>query len=107
MEQHNYKFLNYKTYAKFLEDLNASKIRTDAIVFIQENLRIWARGKEYICGGPGNAFVSDGSFLFKDISGNDIFTARINGNTISLTDSNNVSLSIDVVTPADLDAFSA
>ena len=102
MEQHNYKFLNYKTYAKFQQDLQNSLIRPDAIVFIQENLRIWARGKEYICSGPGSANASGNSFVFKDSFGNNIFTAQINGNTFALTDADGSSFSVDMVTREEL-----
>ena len=57
MEKINYRFLNYKHYSKFLEDLNNNKVREDAIVFIQDNLRIWARGKEYFCDGSATSIV--------------------------------------------------
>lgn len=45
------RFLNYKEYDNFQRDLNDGKISEDSIVFIQDVLRIWARGKEYVCSG--------------------------------------------------------
>lgn len=48
MEKINFRFLNYKHYDTFKNDLEVKKIiRDDSIVFIQDKLRIWARGKEY------------------------------------------------------------
>ena len=54
MEKINYRFLNYKRYNKFLDDLRDNKVREDSIVFVQDELHpcIWARGKEYVCEGP-------------------------------------------------------
>ena len=52
MEQINYRFLSYKTYNKFREDLAEGKIRNDSIAFVKDKLCIWAHGKEYVCDGP-------------------------------------------------------
>lgn len=54
MEQHNkyqYRFLNYRHYDRFREDLQNGLIDDKSIVFVQDpnKLRIWARGQEYVC----------------------------------------------------------
>lgn len=47
----NRRFLNYKHYQSFLDDLNNGQILRDAIVFIQDESHpcIWTHGKEYLC----------------------------------------------------------
>ena len=89
MEKINFRFLNYKHYNKFLQDLAQDKVREDAIVFIQDKLRIWARGKEYVCNGVGDASLENGVLSFRDSLNNPVFKLRLNGNTISVIDSNN------------------
>jgi hypothetical protein len=42
------RFLNYKKYDNFQQDLTNGNIPEDAIVFIQDKGCIWARGKEYL-----------------------------------------------------------
>ena len=61
MEKINYRFLNYKRYNKFLDDLRDNKVREDAIVFVQDELHpcIWARGKEYVCEGPFSSTLDE------------------------------------------------
>ena len=41
------KFLNYKKYDNFIEDLQNNRVDKEAIVFIQDKRCIWARGVEY------------------------------------------------------------
>ena len=89
MEKLNYKFLNYKKYSNFINDLRSNKINNNSIVFIQDNLRIWARGKEYVCNGVGDASLENGVLSFRDSLNNPVFKLRLNGNTISVIDSNN------------------
>ena len=85
MEKINYRFLNYKYYNKFISDLNDKKIREDSIVFIQDNLRIWARGKEYVCNGPYTSNISDiDGLVVKDGTGNVLLKISPNENGIIL-----------------------
>lgn len=87
MEKINYRFLNYKRYSKFLEDLNNNKVREDAIVFIQDNLRIWARGKEYVCDGPSNTKVAGDTLTFTNGLDNTVMSIHSANGTITFTDS--------------------
>ena len=87
MEKINYRFLNYKRYSKFLEDLNNNKVREDAIVFIQDNLRIWARGKEYVCDGPSNTKVAGDTLTFTNGLDNTAMSIHSANGTITFTDS--------------------
>jgi len=95
MEKINYRFLNYKRYSKFLEDLNTDvseqrpygNIREDAIVFIQDNLRIWARGNEYVCDGPSATRIDSDTLTFKNGVNNTVMTIRSADGTITFTDS--------------------
>lgn len=51
----NYRFLNYKKYSTFEQDL--PQISDDSIVFIQDKSCIWARGHLYRCKGTENDFT--------------------------------------------------
>ena len=88
MEQLNYRFLNYKHYNSFLNDLNDEKIRQDSIVFIQDKPCIWARGKEYVCDGPNTADIQNGTFTFKNGKDEIIFSASQKDGVMTLTDGN-------------------
>ena len=81
MEKINNIFLNYKTYNAFQRDLNAGKISPNSIAFIQDNLRIWAHGKEYACNGLTIQNTGQGSMKFVDAFGNTVLTlsADLNG----------------------------
>ena len=105
MEKLNYKFLNYKKYSNFINDLNNNKINNNSIVFIQDNLRIWARGKEYVCNGVGDASLENGVLSFRDSLNNPVFKLRLNGNTISVIDSNNSVCSMQVVLSGEMEQF--
>ena len=83
----NHRFLNYKHYDNFLRDKN--NIHGDAIVFIQDKLRIWARGKEYICSGPGSSTLDSRVLSFSNGS-EDLFKISLGNNSITLEDSNGV-----------------
>lgn len=87
MEKINFRFLNYKHYNKFLQDLAQDKVREDAIVFIQDKLRIWARGKEYACDGQHVANVEGDTLIFKNILDDVTFTLSQSNGTITFTDS--------------------
>lgn len=93
MEKINYRFLNYKHYSKFLEDFNNDKIREDAIVFIQDNLHIWARGKEYVCDGPSKSKIQDNVLTFKNGTDNTIMSISSADGSITFTDSDGRTLS--------------
>ena len=84
MEQKQYRFYNYKTYQAFQRDLDS--IPKDAIVFIQDKLRIWTHGKEYVCDGPNTADIQNGTFTFKNGKDEIIFSASQKDGTITLTD---------------------
>lgn len=86
----NFRFLSYSKYKNFYEDLHNQdfidaghkygKIREDAIVFIKDKLRIWARGQEYACNAPiGPTWTEDG-MEFRDLNGNVIFKLYMNEN---------------------------
>lgn len=105
MEKINYRFLNYKRYNKFLEDLNNNKVREDAIVFIQDNLRIWARGKEYICNGVSDTELNRGILTFKDGQNNVKFTISITDNSISVQDTDGNTRTINVVSSSEMQSF--
>ena len=79
-----YRFYNYKTYQAFQRDLDS--IPKDAIVFIQDKLRIWTHGKEYVCDGPNTADIQNGTFTFKNGKDEIIFSASQKDGTITLTD---------------------
>lgn len=81
------RFLNYRTYNAFKADLDNQEISDESIVFIQENLRIWAHGKEYVCDGPYSADVANGTLTFKNGNDTIIFTISQNDGTIEFTDS--------------------
>lgn len=53
--KYKFRFLNYKKYTYFEQDLNDNKIPLDAIVFVQDRHIIWAHGTEYIC----NVYMRD------------------------------------------------
>lgn len=102
MEKINYRFLNYKHYNTFKQDLTNGRIRQDAIVFIQDKLRIWARGKEYICNGVDSTQLNDSTLTFKDALGNNVFTLNIDGNLLNITDTAGNVYSKQIVIPDDL-----
>jgi hypothetical protein len=89
MEKINRRLLNYKYYSKFLQDRTNGRIPndSDAIVFIQDVCRIWARGKEYVCTGSGNSYIDGKDLKFVDGLNKVIFTLNFNGNDITITDS--------------------
>lgn len=80
MEKINNIFLNYKTYNAFQRDLNAGKISPNSIAFIQDNLRIWAHGKEYACNGLSIQNTGQGSMKFVDALGNTVLTLSADPN---------------------------
>lgn len=80
MEKINNIFLNYKTYNAFQRDLNAGKISPNSIAFIQDNLRIWAHGKEYACNGLSIQNTGQGSMEFVDALGNTVLTLSADPN---------------------------
>lgn len=82
----NRKFLNYKTYNAFLAEKN--QIPQDSIVFIQDKLCIWARGKEYICDGQYTADAGRQSLKFKNGNDKVVFSITIDDRTLTLTDTN-------------------
>lgn len=89
MEQINYKFLNYLSYEVFKRDLENNVIREDSLVFIQDVLRIWARGKEYVCSGLTGSITPTedgvGSVItLQDAFGNSWTTTVTNKSTIDL-----------------------
>lgn len=79
-----YRFYNYKTYQAFQRDFD--NIPKDAIVFIQDKLRIWTHGKEYVCDGPNTADIQNGTFTFKNGKDEIIFSISQKDGTITLTD---------------------
>lgn len=81
----NYRFLNYKKYSTFEQDL--SQISDDSIVFIQDKSCIWARGHLYQCEGAGDANLNNGTLVFKDGLGDVVFTITLEGSDIILRDS--------------------
>ena len=88
MKTINFRFLNYKKYDKFKYDLATSdKIREGDIVFIQDALRIWARGKEYVCDGPSSTKVESDTLTFKNGTDDTVMTIRSADGTITFTDS--------------------
>lgn len=66
-----YRFYNYKTYQAFQRDLK--DIPNDAIVFIQDKLRIWTHNKEYVCDGPYTTDVDDNTLTFKNSLDDEVF----------------------------------
>lgn len=105
MEKINYRFLNYKRYSKFLEDLNNNKVREDAIVFIQDNLRIWARGKEYVCDGPSATKIKQDTLTFTNGTDNTVMTIRSADGALILTDSDGRTISTTYVLDENFQAF--
>ena len=88
MKTINYRFLNYKNYDRFKQDLATSdKIREGDIVFIQDALRIWARGNEYVCDGPSATRIDSDTLTFKNGVDNTVMTIRSADGTITFTDS--------------------
>lgn len=55
------RFLNYKEYENFKQDLANGKISEDSIVFIQDKHCIWARGEEY--GGDTAKVCSEAEYI--------------------------------------------
>ena len=88
MEKINFRFLNYKKYDTFTRDLSQGKVREDAIVFIQDKLRIWARGKEYVCDGSLIPDASQSSITFKNNTDDTILTLSQQDGTITFRDGN-------------------
>lgn len=84
----NRRFLNYKHYQSFLNDLNNGQILRDAIVFIQDESHpcIWTHGKEYICN-VGKSYLNSGKLVFDDGLGNSLFAIEQEDGTITITDS--------------------
>ena len=81
----NYRFLNYKHYKTFQDELN--QISDDSIVFIQDECCIWARGQLYRCGGgSGTATLDSHTLNFVDDHGNLEFTIMQDGNDLVLRD---------------------
>lgn len=86
----NFRFLNYSKYKNFYDDLHNQefveaghkygKIREDAIVFIKDKLRIWARGQEYACNGTEGPTWTEDGMEFRDLNGNVIFKLYMNEN---------------------------
>ena len=94
MKTINFRFLHYKKYDKFKQDLTTSdKIKEGDIVFIQDALRIWARGKEYVCDGPSSTNVESDTLTFKNGTDNTVMTIRSADGTITFTDSTGKTLS--------------
>jgi hypothetical protein len=73
-EKIKYKFLNYQYYSAFRRDLDSGRILDDAIVFIKDVRRIWARGTEYTCNTQVK--VQDGSIIISDADGNVILNEQ-------------------------------
>lgn len=80
----NYRFLNYKHYKTFQDELD--QINDDSIVFIQDECCIWARGQLYRCGGTGTATLDSHTLNFVDDRGNLEFTIMQDGNDLVLKD---------------------
>lgn len=81
----NYRFLNYKHYKTFQDELD--QISDDSIVFIQDECCIWARGQLYRCGGgSGTATLDSHTLNFVDDHGNLEFTIMQDGNDLVLKD---------------------
>ena len=105
MELNNYKFINYKEYQNFVRDLNDNKINSDAIVFIQDKLRIWARGKEYICNGPKSAELNQGMLSFSNSTDDVIFQIGTRGNNLVIVDDSGAEYTHGIVSPTDLEEY--
>lgn len=80
MEKINNIFLNYRTYNAFQRDLSADKISPTSIAFIQDNLRIWAHGKEYACNNLTIQNDGEGSISFVDSLGNTLLSLSADPN---------------------------
>ena len=71
MKTINFRFLHYKKYDKFKQDLlNLNKIKEGDIVFIQDKLRIWARGKEYFGDDSYVQDIADIKEILKNLKNN-------------------------------------
>ena len=105
MEQLNYRFLNYKHYDSFLNDLSSNKVCEDSIVFIQDKPCIWARGKEYVCDGPNTADIQNDTFTFKNGKNQVIFSISQEDGTLTLTDEDGNSISSEYVSKDLYDEF--
>lgn len=105
MELNNYKFINYKKYQNFAADLADNKISNDSIVFIQDKLRIWARGKEYVCNGPKGAELTQGMLSFTNSTDDVIFQIGMRGNQLVIVDDSNNEYTYETVSPSDLTEF--
>lgn len=100
MEQHNkyqYRFLNYRHYDRFREDLQNGLIDDKSIVFVQDpnKLRIWARGQEYVCDDVSSDIQTLNSNLNNSLS----TLADLDTRVTSLTSIVNLLQSIQVDTP--------
>ena len=100
----NSRFLNYKHYNSFIRDLNDNQISKDAIVFIQDESHtcIWTHGKEYLCN-VSKSNLEEGTLVFGDGYGSNVFTIEIDGETITLTDSDGDSYSASYVLKSQVD----
>ena len=98
----NRRFLNYKQYQSFLNDLNDGQILRDAIVFIQDESHpcIYTHGKEYLCN-VGKSSLDNGKLVFDDGFGNSTFTIEQKDGTITITDSDGNSSSATYVLDED------
>lgn len=94
----NRRFLNYKLYSSFKQDLNDGQISKDAIVFIQDESHpcIWTHNKEYLCN-VGKSSLTGNKLVFDDGFGNSVFSIEQNNGEITLTDSNGNSSSVSYV----------
>lgn len=107
MEKINRRFLNYKYYSKFLYDREHGGIPddSDAIVFIQEGHRIWARGEEYVCSGYSGSSINNSTLNLIDSYGNVVFTISQRNGTIILTDSKGNTLSDSYIRTEDFNTL--
>ena len=96
----NSRFLNYKHYNSFIRDLNDNQISKDAIVFIQDESHtcIWTHDKEYLCN-VSKSNLEEGTLVFGDGYGSNVFTIELSNNSITLTDSDGNSYSVNIQPP--------
>ena len=73
-EKIKHKFLSYSTYSAFKRDLDSGRILDDAIVFIKNVRRIWARGTEYSCNTQVQ--IIDNTITVIDADGNIIVSEQ-------------------------------
>lgn len=99
------RFLNYRTYNAFKADLDNQEISDESIVFIQDNLRIWAHGKEYFCEAGSDSAIEDGILKFNNRLGRTVFAIGVTDGNLVLTDSTNKQHVTSFVLKSDFDSY--